>query len=143
MLNVDVENIKWLFENYGEDILSGEYLLGVDSHEELGGADLVLYDVWGMHISIKTQKELSEWCTKHGVDEEELEVERTTLVRNAQPIKLEGAIELLVENAIERIDASVLADILTHGATGYYHLEHSELETELGSVFGRPFKIIG
>ena len=140
MLNVDVENIKWLFKYYGEEILEGDYLLGVDNHEELGGADLVLYDVYGMNI--KTQKELSEWCTKHGGDEEELEIERTTLVRNAQTIKFADAIELLVENAIDRIDASVLEDILTHGTSGYYHGEHSELETELEGVFSRPFKII-
>ena len=141
MLNVDVENIKWLFEYYGEEILSGEYLLGVDNHEELGGADLVLYDVYG--INIKTQKELSEYCTKHGGDEEDLEIERVTLVRNAQTIKLDDAIEMLVENAIERIDASVLSDILTHGATGYYDWDNLELETELEGVFGRPFKIVG
>ena len=140
MLNVDVENIKWLFEHYGEDILEGDYLLGVDTHEELGGADLVLYDVYGMNI--KTQKELSEWCTKHGGDEENLEIERTTLVRNAQTIKLADAIGLLVENAIDRIDASVLADILTEGSRGYYDWDNLELETELEGVFGRPFKII-
>ena len=140
MLNVDVENIKWLFEHYGEDILAGDYLLGVDNHEELGGADLVLYDVYGMNI--KTQKELSEWCTKHGGDEENLEIERTTLVRNAQTIKLNDAIELLVENAIDRIDASELTFMLTEGARGYYDWDNLELETELEGVFGRPFKII-
>ena len=140
MLNVDVENIKWLFENYGEDILSGDYLLGVDNHEELGGADLVLYDVYGMNI--KTQKELSEWCTKYGGDEENLEIERTTLVRNAQTIKLADAIGLLVENAIDRIDASELTFMLTEGTRGYYDWDNLELETELESVFGRPFKII-
>ena len=60
---------------------------------------------------------------------------------NAQPIRLADAIELLVENAIERIDTSELTFMLTHGTSGYYHLEHSELETELESVFGRPFEI--
>ena len=140
MNNVYVENIKWLFENYGEEIITGEYLLGVDNHEKLGGADLVLYDVYG--LDIKTQKELSEYCTNYGGGEEELEIERTTLVRNAETIKPNEAIKLLVENAIDRIDTSVLSEIFTHGTTGYYHLEHSELETELENEFGRPFKVI-
>lgn len=140
MLNIDVENIKWLFEHYGEYILEGDYLLGVDNHEELEGADLVIYDVYGMNI--KTQEELSEWCTKHGGDEENLEIERVTLVRNAEPIKFDDAIELLVENAIDRIDTSELTFMLTEGSRGYYDWDNLELETELEGVFGRPFKII-
>ena len=80
MKRVQAVNIQWLINEYGGMLFSGEYIMGVDHHEELNGADLVLYDIRELD-GVSSQKELSEWCTKHGGDEESYEVDRVTLTR--------------------------------------------------------------
>ena len=61
-------------------LFSGAYIVGVDHHEELNGADLVLYDVSELE-GVSSQRELSEWCTNNGGDEERFEVDRVTLIK--------------------------------------------------------------
>lgn len=80
MKRVQAVNIQWLINEYGGMLFSGEYIMGVDHREELNGADLVLYDIRELD-GVSSQKELSEWCTKNGGDEESYEVDRVTLVR--------------------------------------------------------------
>lgn len=80
MKQIQVDNIQWLINEYSGMLFRGEYIVGVDHHEELNGADLVLYDVTEME-GVSSQRELSEWCTKNGEDEENFEVDRVTLVR--------------------------------------------------------------
>ena len=45
MKRIQVDNIQWLINEYGGMLFSGAYIVGVDHHEELNGADLVLYDI--------------------------------------------------------------------------------------------------
>ena len=80
MKRIQADNIQCLINEYSGMLFRGEYIVGVDHHEELNGADLVLYDVTEME-GVSSQRELSEWCTKNGEDEENFEVDRVTLVR--------------------------------------------------------------
>lgn len=80
MKKVEEKNIQWAMDNYGIGLENGQYVLGVDHHEELNGADLVVYcvdelnDVW-------SADDLRRYCDKSGGEEESYEVERVTLVR--------------------------------------------------------------
>lgn len=80
MKKAQVVNVQWLINEYGGMLFSGAYIVGVDYHEELNGADLVLYDIRELE-GVSSQRELSEWCDKNGGDEENYEVDRVTLVR--------------------------------------------------------------
>lgn len=79
MKKIQVDNIQWLINEYGGMMFSGAYIVGVDHHEELNGADLVLYDIRELE-GVGSQKELNEWCDKNGGEEERYEVDRVTLV---------------------------------------------------------------
>lgn len=79
MKKIQVDNIQWLINEYGGMMFSGAYIVGVDHHEELNGADLVLYDIRELE-GVSSRKELSEWCDNNGGDEESYEVDRVTLV---------------------------------------------------------------
>ena len=80
MKRSQVDNIQWLINEYGGMLFSGAYIVGVDHHEELNGADLVLYDIRELE-GVSSQRELSQWCDKNGGEEESYEVDRVTLVR--------------------------------------------------------------
>lgn len=80
MKKIQVDNVQWLINEYGGMLFSGAYIVGVDHHEELNGADLVLYDIRELE-GISNQRELSQWCDRNGGEEESYEVDRVTLVR--------------------------------------------------------------
>ena len=80
MKRVQVDYIQWLINEYVGMLFSGAYIVGVDHHEELNGADLVLYDIRELE-GVSSQRELSQWCDKNGGEEESYEVDRVTLVR--------------------------------------------------------------
>lgn len=80
MKRIQVDNIQWLISEYSGMLFSGAYIVGVDYHEELNGADLVLYDISELE-GVSSQRELNEWCTKKGGDEERFEVDRVTLIK--------------------------------------------------------------
>lgn len=80
MKRIQVDNIQWLINEYGGMLFSGAYIVGVDHHEELNGADLVLYDIRELE-GVSSQRELSKWCDDNGGEEESYEVDRVTLVR--------------------------------------------------------------
>ena len=80
MKRVQVDNIQWLINQYGGMLFSGAYIVGVDHHEELNGADLVLYDIRELE-GVSSQIELNKWCDDNGGEEESYEVNRVTLVR--------------------------------------------------------------
>lgn len=80
MKRIQVDNIQWLINEYGGMLFSGAYIVGVDHHEELNGADLVLYDIRELE-GVSSQRELSKWCDDNGGEEENYEVDRVTLVR--------------------------------------------------------------
>lgn len=80
MKRVQVDNIQWLINQYGGMLFSGAYIVGVDHHEELNGADLVLYDIRELE-GVSSQIELNKWCDDNGGEEESYEVDRVTLVR--------------------------------------------------------------
>ena len=79
MKKVEEKNIQWVVDNYGIGLENGQYVLGVDHHEELNGADLVVYDVQELD-DVWSAYDLRRHCDKTGVDEEEYEVDRVTLM---------------------------------------------------------------
>lgn len=81
MKKVEEKNIQWVMDNYGFFLASGEFVLGVDYHEELGGADLVIYDV-GELSGVHSAYDLRRHNDKFGGDEESYEVDRVTLIKN-------------------------------------------------------------
>ena len=80
MKKIQVDNIQWLISEYSGMLFSGAYIVGVDHHEELNGADLVLYDIRELE-GVSSQRELIQWCDNNGGEEESYEVDRATLVR--------------------------------------------------------------
>ena len=63
MKRIQGENIQWLINEHGGMLFSGEYIVGVDHHEELNGADLVLYDIRELE-GVSNQRDLIEWRTE-------------------------------------------------------------------------------
>ena len=79
MKKVEEKNIQWVVDNYGIGLENGQYVLGVDHHEELNGADLVVYDVQELD-DVWSAYDLRRHCDKTGGDEESFEVDRVTLM---------------------------------------------------------------
>lgn len=85
MKKVEVKNIQWLVENYDfTENNMNKLVVGIDYHDELNGADMVVYDVSDLNdkgFDIQSFKDLSRFCDENGADEESWEVNRVTLIR--------------------------------------------------------------
>ena len=79
MKKIEEKNIQWVMDNYGIGLENGQYVLGVDHHEELNGADLVVYDV--QELDVWSVDDLRRHCDNSGGDEESFEVDRVTLMK--------------------------------------------------------------
>ena len=85
MKKLEVENIQWLVENYDfTDNNMNKLVVGIDSSDELNGADIVVYDVTDLNHEghgIQSIEDLSRYCDENGADEESWEINRATLIR--------------------------------------------------------------
>lgn len=85
MKKIEVENIQWLVENYDfTDNNMNKLVIGIDSSDELNGADIVVYDVTDLNhegFNIQSIGDLSRYCDENGADEESWEINRVTLIR--------------------------------------------------------------
>ena len=82
MKKIELDNLIDLISDYGLGISEKLFMLGIDYHEEHNGADLVIYDVLELGYKVTSQKELNDWCTENGANEEDFEIDRITLVRH-------------------------------------------------------------
>lgn len=61
-------------------------IIDIDNHNELGGADLVVYDVSEVVLNenykISSIEDLRSHLNKNGLDEESFEINRVTLIRS-------------------------------------------------------------
>lgn len=82
---IELDNLQWLLNNHGMSIEYGSAVIGVDYLDvESDGIDLVVYDVEGLEFDnerIYSYKQLVEYCNENGLDEENFEINRVTLVR--------------------------------------------------------------
>ena len=82
---IELDNLQWLFDNYGMSIGYGSAVIGVDYLDvESDGIDLVVYNIEGLEFEnepIYSYEQLVEYCNDSGLDEENFEVNRVTLVR--------------------------------------------------------------
>ena len=81
MKRIELENLEYAFDNWGVHIDSGGYIIGVDYHNELGGACLVLYSTLELD-DVFDWEDLVEYCNENGLDEENFEIDRVTLIKN-------------------------------------------------------------
>lgn len=81
------ENLQWLFEQFNEDFGANgnlNLLVHVDPmryEQGKDGYDLVIYDVTDLDVHLVNSTELSMYCTEHGLNEEDFEIERVTMVK--------------------------------------------------------------
>lgn len=82
---IELDSLQWLFDNYGMSIEYGSKIIGVDYLDvESDGIDLVVYDVEGLEFDnelIYSYEQLVGYCNDNGLDEENFEIDRVTLVR--------------------------------------------------------------
>lgn len=82
---IELDNLQWLLNNHGMSIEYGSAVIGVDYLDvESDGIDLVIYDVEGLEFDnerIYSYKQLVKYCDESGLDEENFEIDRVTLVR--------------------------------------------------------------
>lgn len=76
---IEIENVNYLFERYKsrENILIGVDYLSVEDK----GIDLVVYDTTNMLTEVGSFEDFIAVVDENGLDEEEFEVDRVTLVR--------------------------------------------------------------
>ena len=85
-MNFEIENLQWFMEQFNEDFgTRGKLNLLVDVDKMLGnnrkiGYDLVVYDVSDLDVSLVNATELSMYCFEYGLEEEDFEIERVSLV---------------------------------------------------------------
>lgn len=74
---IEIDNVNYLFEIYkGEENI----LIGIDYLED-NGADLVVYDTTELLTTVYDFEEFIQVIDENGLDEEEFEIDRTTLVK--------------------------------------------------------------
>lgn len=74
---IEIDNVNYLFEIYkGEENI----LIGIDYLED-NGADLVVYDTTELLATVYDFEEFIQVIDENGLDEEEFEIDRTTLVK--------------------------------------------------------------
>lgn len=83
----ETENLQGLMEEFNDDF--GNYgdrnlLVRVDTmpyEQGTDGYDLVIYDVTDLDVHLVNDTELIMYCSEYGLNEEDFEIERVTLVR--------------------------------------------------------------
>ena len=82
---IELDNLQWIFDNYGMSVEYGSAVIGVDYLDvESDGIDLVVYNVEELELDnepIYSYKQLVRYCDDNGLDEENFEIDRVTLVR--------------------------------------------------------------
>lgn len=82
---IELDNLQWLLNNHGMSIEYGSAVIGVDYLDvESDGIDLVVYNVEELEFEnepIYSYKQLVKYCDDNGLDEENFEIDRVTLVR--------------------------------------------------------------
>ena len=82
---IELDNLQWIFENYGMSVEYGSAVIGVDYLDvESDGIDLVVYNVEELEFDnepIYSYKQLVKYCDDNGLDEENFEINRVTLVK--------------------------------------------------------------
>lgn len=82
---IELDNLQWLLNNHGMSLEYGDTVIGVDYLAvEDEGIDLVVYDVEKLEFDnerIYSYKQLVKYCDESGLDEENFEIDRVTLVR--------------------------------------------------------------
>lgn len=74
---IEIDNVNYLFEIYkGEENI----LIGIDYLED-NEADLVVYDTTELLTTVYDFEEFIQVIEENGLDEEEFEIDRTTLVK--------------------------------------------------------------
>lgn len=74
---IEIDNVNSLFEIYkGEENI----LIGIDYLED-NEADLVVYDTTELLTTVYDFEEFIQVIEENGLDEEEFEIDRTTLVK--------------------------------------------------------------
>lgn len=73
-------NINYLAKEY--DLHNEDRLLGLDVHQEHGGADLVVYDVSDMLEHPIDFEDFKSIVNENALDEEEFEIDRVCLFKN-------------------------------------------------------------
>ena len=85
MKRIELDNLQWLLNNHGMSLEYGSTVVGVDYLAvEDKGADLVVYDVENIEFEnerIYSYKQLVKYCNENGLDEENFEIDRVTLVK--------------------------------------------------------------
>lgn len=81
------ENVQWLFEQFNEDFGAKgnlNLIVKIDTmpyEQGTGGYDLVVYNVSELDTHLVNDTELSMYCYENGLNEEDFETHRVTLVR--------------------------------------------------------------
>ena len=82
---LELDNLQWLLNNHGMSIEYGNAVVGVDYLAvEDEGMDLVVYDVENIEFEnerIYSYEQLVKYCNENGLDEENFEIDRVTLVK--------------------------------------------------------------
>ena len=82
---IELDNLQWIFDNYGMSVEYWSAVIGVDYLDvESDGIDLVVYNVEELEFDnepIYSYKQLVKYCDDNGLDEENFEIDRVTLVR--------------------------------------------------------------
>lgn len=82
---IELDNLQWLLNNHGMSMEYGSTIIGVDYLDvESDGIDLVVYDVEKLEFNnerIYSYEQLVEYCNDNGLDEENFEINRVTLVK--------------------------------------------------------------
>lgn len=85
MKRIELDNLQWLLNNHGMSLEYGSTVAGVDYLAvEDEGMDLVIYDVEGLEFDnerIYNYEQLVKYCNENGLDEENFEIDRVTLVK--------------------------------------------------------------
>lgn len=85
MKRIELDNLQWLLNNHGMSLEYGSTVVGVDYLAvEDEGMDLVIYDVEGLEFDnerIYNYEQLVKYCNENGLDEENFEIDRVTLVK--------------------------------------------------------------
>ena len=81
MKDFEIDNLEYVIITYGEEIASGELLLGIDKLNCGNGADLVLYSPNDMLQEPEDIKDFYSIIEENGLDEEAFEVGRYTLIK--------------------------------------------------------------
>ena len=81
MKMIELESLEYAFDDWGIGVASGSYIVGVDYHNELNGAYLVLYDTSELD-DVFNWRDLVKYCNENGLDEENFEIDRVALIKN-------------------------------------------------------------